>query len=87
MCLEKLSPIGRLHRYSPLFRMQWQSFSVALSENPIRAALRARRRGQTAIITSEGGTAGALARLYLRARDLLFLALGIVCEIEALSIL
>ena len=72
MCLEKLTPIGRLHRHSPLFRMQWQSFSVVLSENSIGAVLRARRCVQSAVITSERGAAlpVPLHGFYLRARDL-----------------
>ena len=39
MCLEKLNPIGRLHRHSPLFRMQWQPFSVARASPALRAPM------------------------------------------------
>jgi len=84
MCLEKLSPIGRLYRHSPLFRMQWQSFSVVLSENSIGAVWRARRRAQSAVIASEP-LGDCPCKRYLRTRDLLFLALGSAANNEALS--
>jgi hypothetical protein len=79
MCLEKINPIGRLYRHSPLFRMQWQLFSLAVSETSILPFSRSvsRTRPLSKCCHRERARLGeGPCKTYLRARDLLFSALG-----------